>query len=161
LSGATVILTFSNNLMLQTTALPVSGSNSGSAALIRENLPISPTVSIENVPSPPIMVTEQNQVVHISGAPVWSTAVVVVIEGGLFTAGLPNGGFDIDPFEANSAILVDEYRLLVDYEGNATIPITLTRSNDEGGLNHILVYVEDYYSYPSQAAETIILQLIP
>jgi hypothetical protein len=91
----------------------------------------------------------------------WSTAVVVVIEGGLFTAGLPGGGYDIDPYEANSAVLITEYRQLVNYEGTAAIPIILTRSNDESGLNHILVYFEDYYEYPGPTSDTIILQLVP
>lgn len=161
MSGATITASFSNNLTLSGTTHPLSGSPSGSTALLRENLPPQPAVSIENVPTTPAMVTDAGQVVEISGGPIWSTAVVVVVEGGLFTAGLPGGGYDIDPYEANSAILVNEYRQLVDYNGNATIPITLTRSNNEGGLNHILVYFEDYYEYPSPTSDPIILQLVP
>jgi hypothetical protein len=161
MSGATITASFTNNLTLSGTTNPIPGSPSGSAALLRENLPPQPTVSIENVPVTPTMVTDANQIIEISGGAMWSTAVVVVIEGGLFTAGLPGGGYDIDPYEANSAVLITEYRQLVNYEGTAAIPIILTRSNDESGLNHILVYFEDYYEYPGPTSDTIILQLVP
>jgi hypothetical protein len=161
LSGVTVIVSFANSLVISSNALRVPGSSSGSAALIRENLPVEPVAEIENIPSTPATVASANQVVQISGAPVWSTAVVVVIEGGLFTDGLPGGGFDIDPYEANSAIKVNEFSLLVNNDGTADIPITLTRTDDDGGLNHILVYLKDYYGYSGPASETMILELTP
>jgi hypothetical protein len=161
MSGATVTVSFANSLILTTTTHRIAGSSSGSAALIRENLPPQPAVSIENIPSPPATVSSAGQVVQISGGSIWATAVVVVIEGGLFTAGLPGGGFDIDPYEANSAILVQEYSQIVNYDGTAEIPITLTRSNDNSGLNHILVYFKDYHGYPGPTQEAIVLEFVP
>ncbi len=161
LSGSTVTVNFSNNLSLTGQSLRMPGSSSGSAALIRENLPPQPVASIENIPNPPATVSTANQVIQISGGPVWSTAVVLVIEGGLFTAGLPGGGFDIDPYEANSAIQVNEFRQPVANNGSATIPFTLTRTNNEGGFNHILVYFEDFHGYTGPPAETMILELAP
>ena len=32
---------------------------------------------------------------------------LLIVEGGLFLAGVPNGGLDIDPFEANTALQVN------------------------------------------------------
>jgi hypothetical protein len=100
-------------------------------------------------------------VVQISGGQPWDTAIIQVIEGGLFTAGLPNGGYDIDPYEANSAIQVNEFRQQVNYDGSIDIPITLTKTNPEGGLNHILIYFEDYYGYSGPPTDPIILELSP
>lgn len=161
MSGATVSVLFDNNLLIIGRTLPLSGSDSGSEAIIRENLPTQPFVTIENVPTTPATVASAGQVVQIAGGHPWSTAVIQIIEGGLFTAGLPNGGFDIDPYEANSAIQVNEYRQLVSYDGNIDIPVTLTKANAEGGLNHILVYFEDYHGYNGLPADPIILELSP
>jgi hypothetical protein len=162
LSGAAVTVNFSNNLSLVGKTLPIAGSSSGSIALIRQNLPNTPTVSIENVPNPPTAVSSANQVVLVSGGPDWSTAVVKVIEGGLFTTGLPGGGFDIDPFEANSALQVNEFRWPVDNRnGQAAVPINLTRAHTDGGLNHILVYFEDFHGFSGPSAATIVLELTP
>ena len=48
-----------------------------------------------------------SQTVVITGT-AGSSVRLLHVEGGLYLAGVPNGGFDIDLFEANKAIFVDE-----------------------------------------------------
>jgi hypothetical protein len=53
------------------------------------------------------------------------------------------GGFDIDPYEANSAILVTEYDATIGFSGSVDIPVTLTRTSADGGLNHLVAVVRN------------------
>jgi hypothetical protein len=159
LCGAAITVSFANSLTLTGQTFWIPGSSSGSVARLRQGLPPQPAVMVENVPAPPTTVNAPNQVIQVSGAPPWTTAVVLVIEGGLFTAGLPGGGFDIDPFEANSALQANEYRGLVNDNGQVNIPITLFRSDANSGLNHILVVLQDVYGYSGAVSSPIVLEL--
>jgi hypothetical protein len=51
-------------------------------------------------------------------------------------------GFDIDPFEANTAVNVRELSAIVGGGGFVDIPVVLTRANDSAGLNHLVAVVE-------------------
>ena len=57
-------------------------------------------------------------------------------------------GFDVDHFEANAAVGVQEFPIVLGAGGVADVPVTLTRneSDPDGvrfGLNHIVAVIED------------------
>jgi Ca2+-binding RTX toxin-like protein len=84
----------------------------------------------------------------------------MVLEGGLFTEGVPGGGFDLDPFEANSAIAVDEKSAQVGSEGYVDVPVTLTRTDSAyGGFNHIVAVVKDSSGRTGVLSNKLILEL--
>ena len=51
---------------------------------------------------------------------------------------MPNGGYDIDPYEANKAISVAQQAFTIGSGGFVDVPVTLTKSHAEGGLNQIV-----------------------
>jgi hypothetical protein len=93
-------------------------------------------------PASPATVVTPAQTARVTG-PANAQVVLLQVEAGLFTAGLPSGGFDIDPFEANSAILVTEYDATIGLSGSVDIPVTLTRTSPDGGLNHLAAVVKN------------------
>ncbi len=158
LIGTLVQVTFADGTVHSNTINQIPESQSGGQALIRGNLPAAPSVSVAGVADVPSVVTNPAQLLQIDGQ---SNRIykVTVIEGGLFTDGVPGGGFDLDPFEANSALVVNEYSAAASYDGRANIPITLTRTHSLGGINLILVTAVNPFGHTSQAAASIILQL--
>lgn len=158
MAGATLTATFDDTTTLTGTLTRLPNSNSGGQLILRANLPPAPTVTIIGQPNTPASVTTPNQTVRIN-APAGHSLSVLVIEGGTFTAGLPGGGFDLDPYEANSAIQIRQYNGIISRTGQADIPITLSKTNPNGGLNHILVTLTNAYGMAGATSETIILEL--
>ncbi len=163
LVGATITATFDNGVVLvnQAYRLADSGSagsdHSGALALMRPGLPAQPTIEVVGVGAPAVVVNP-NQVARVSG-PVGQPVIVLVVEGGLFTEGLPGGGFDLDPFEANSAITTREYHVTIGPAGFVDVPILLTRTFPEGGLNHITAVFDNHYGARGGVMEALVLEL--
>jgi hypothetical protein len=131
--------------------------HSGSLALLRPGLPPRPALEIAGA-SAPTGVAEPNQIARVSGA-VGQPVIVLVVEAGLFTDGLPGGGFDLDPFEGNSAITTREYTGVIGPAGTVDIPITLSRTQPEGGLNYITATFDNHYGARGAVAGPLVLEL--
>ncbi|MEL6788089.1 MAG: hypothetical protein AAFO76_11910, partial [Cyanobacteria bacterium J06607_15] len=102
-------------------------------------------------------VGDANQTIKITGTP-GSEVSVLILEGGLYTEA--NGGNDIDPFEANRAIAVNELTATVGANGTVDVPVTLTHSNVDGsgGLNYI---VAKYQGANSAVTSPVVLEYTP
>jgi hypothetical protein len=163
LVGATVTATFDDGAVLvnQAYRLDAAGTagpnHSGAVARLRPGLPERPGLAIAGVAAP-TTVAAPEQIARVSG-PVGRPVVVLVIEGGLFTEGLPGGGFDLDPFEANSAIIAREYPSIIGPAGLVEIPIVLSRSVTEGGINIITAVFDNHYGVRGLAADPLVLEL--
>ena len=158
LAGATVTTTFSNSLELSTQTFRIQDSPSGSVTLIREGLPPRPIVEIVGHPVTPVTVTNSIQTVRITGLQ-WTSFSVLVVEGGQFIEGLPGGGFDVGPYEANSAIAIHEYLGTTNVAGVVDVPVLLTRGRPDAGYNHIVVVFEDYFGQRGLTSVPIVLKL--
>jgi glucose/arabinose dehydrogenase len=159
LTGARVTAYFNDGTMLVGRAFRLPGSLTGSAVALRAGLPPAPQVQVLGVASPPTVVAGPSQTVRVSGPP-GATGSLLVVEAGLFTAGLPGGGFDLDPFEANSAIAVAEHPLAIPPSGFQDVPITLTKSGGaETGLNHLVAVFKDGAGRPGALSPVLILKL--
>jgi hypothetical protein len=126
-------------------------------AFLRPGLPERPEIELPGV-SAPVVVNDPSQTIRVSG-PVGRPVVVVVVEGGLFTEGLPGGGFDLDPFEANSALVVTEYNGVIGPTGTVDIPVTLSRSLPESGINIISATFDNHYGVRGLVADPLTLEL--
>ena len=82
------------------------------------------------------------------------------LEGALFTAGLPGGGFDIDAYEANSVVAVNEHAVTIGAGGSVDIPVTLASSAPNGG-NHRLVAVVESAGAAGPTSGVIVVQFAP
>ena len=75
---------------------------------------------------------------------------LLIVEAALFEQ--PGGGVDLQPFEANSAIARQEITgIILDGTGLADVPVTLTRSDPDGGLNHLVAVIDQPSVYTSAA----------
>ena len=163
LVGATVTATFSDGATLsgQAYRLPDGGSagsaHSGAIAVLRPGPPPSPGLAVLGV-SAPAVVTSANQTVRVSG-PVGRPVTVLVVESGLFTAGVPGGGFDLDPFEANNAVAVREYPAVVGPSGFVNVAVTLTKTTPESGIHAITAVFDDHYGRKGGVAVPLVLEL--
>jgi len=134
LTGAKVTAWFDDGTSLTAKTFRIPGSPHSSRNTLKASPVPEPDISMLGVTAPS-RVAEPDQTVRVSG-PAGSTASLLVLEGGLFTEGVPNGGYDLDPYEANSALAVTEKSAQIGSGGTVDIPVTLTRSDpDHGGLN--------------------------
>lgn len=167
LVGATITAVFSDGTTLtnQVYRLDDPGYagpyHSGAIAHLQPGLPGRPQIMILGIAAPSV-VTQSNQAVRVSG-PVGRPVVVMVVEGGLFTEGVPGGGFDLDPFEANTALTVREYHDIIGPAGTVDIPIVLTHSVQgvagDVGINYITAVFDNHYGTKGLTAEPLALHL--
>jgi len=109
--------------------------------------------------STPTDTNNANQTVRVSG-PAGASVRLLIVEGALYTGGVPGNGFDLDPFEANTAIKVTELTATVGGGGNVDIPVTLTRTdNTFGGLNYIVAAFENANGKTSDVSNTVVVEL--
>ncbi|MEW5985933.1 MAG: hypothetical protein AB1791_04810 [Chloroflexota bacterium] len=158
LIGSTVTVTFADSLVLAGQLYYLAGSAAGAELRLRPGLPTTPTMTIAGLPTTPAVVQSAAQVVQVAGTP-WQEVIVLVVEGGLFTDGLPGGGFDLDPFEANTALGFQEYRGATGHDGLAEIPITLARTHSNGGLNHVTAVQQNRFDMVGGTAAHVVLEL--
>lgn len=157
LVGATVTVTFADTTQLTGQTYRLPNSVGGSEAVMRSNLPQAPLVQVVGVSGSTAVVTDAQQILEIETS-ARGTVKALVIEGGLFLDGVPNGGFDLDPFESNSALTVREYEWYSN-GGPLNLPIELSRSHAAGGFNMIVVVQENNFGYKGAVSPAITLEL--
>lgn len=135
LAGTDVSVGFDNGAQLVGEAF-TDGSAGGAIATVRPAPPAAPRVTLGGATTPRT-VGAAAQTVTIEGSPN-ATVQLLRVEGGLFLP--PGGGYDVDPFEANSAVAVQQPVISVrlDGAGRAQVPVTLTRRDASSGLNHLV-----------------------
>lgn len=157
LTGATLTVNFDDTAVTGQ-AIRLPGSVSGSITVARHQLPPQPTVTVNGISGNTAVVNQAQQTLTIQTEP-WHRIQILIIEGGLFTEGLPGGGHDIEPFEANTALHVYQYNLASGPATQLTVPIELSRTHANGGLNIISVTQANGFGYHGQPADPIILHL--
>lgn len=163
LVGATITATFKDSTVLtnEVSRLDDPGNggptHSGAVAILRPGLPERATVLVSGL-NGPATVQSANQIVRVSG-PVGRPFILLVVEGGLFTEGVPNGGFDLEPFEANTALDARQYAGVLGPGGTADVPVTLSKSMPEGGINIITAVLDNHYGVKGLVAEPLVLEL--
>ncbi|MBZ8181001.1 malectin domain-containing carbohydrate-binding protein [Oscillatoria salina] len=158
LTGATITITFEDGSITTARTFRKPDSLDGSQAYVQAQLPVAPTLEIVGVTGSNSIVNNANQIARISG-PSGEKVRLLLVEGALFT---DNGYvFDPDPFEANTAIGVNEFSGTIGADGTLDIPVTLTRSDDEGGLNHLVAVIEDSNGVTGELSTISVLEYLP
>ena len=158
LSGATVEVFYEGGATQTSETFRVATSLSESAVDLNSSLAPAPTLSVLGAITPS-KVFAPSWTVRITGTPGRAVSLLVV-EGGLYTAGVPGGGFDIDPFEANTAIAVSEHQAILDGSGQADIAITLQQSATEGGFHSLMAVEEDAGGIRGRTSGVHVLQYV-
>ena len=157
LVGAEITIEFDDGSILTGQTYRIPGSESGSQVVIKPNLPTQPSIEVLGVTGNTAAVSDPNQVIRVSG-PVGTSVALLVIEGGFFEEpGVPV--FDPDPFEANSAIAVDEKFATIGANGFVDIPVTLTDSNSAGGLNYFTAVIQEPDGTTGPTSSVIVLDM--
>ncbi len=145
ISGATVTVLFNDGASLagQLFALEEGASFyrvHSEATLTEEAALPAPSISLVGVATPAI-VQSAAQTVRITG-PAGATVRLLQSEVALHLAGVPGGGFDIDPFEGNKVVLVKDSTATIGAGGFVDVPITLTDSLTAGGLTYLAAVID-------------------
>ncbi len=159
LTGAKVRLFFDDGSFLSSRTYRLGTSVTGSSIQLGSAAPAAPALSILGQSNPSI-VSNPSQTVRVEGS-IGDTVHLLVLEGGLFTAGVPGGGFDLDPFEVNTALAVQELSGTIGTSGSLDFPITLTETEPEGGIHYLLAIVEDASGKRSRPSTTWVIEYQP
>ncbi len=160
LLGSTVTVRFEDGKELSNQTFRITDSDSGSEAILREGLPPAPQLSIRGAEKTPAATTNDAQTALLSGGD-WQPASLLVLEGGLFLDGVPDGGYNVKPFDANSLVAIQVHEVQTWYGGENAVPITLLRSMSEAGINHITAALDNHFGAKGPASPTIKLELVP
>jgi len=143
LTGATVTITFDDGSKHSSRMFRQDDSVGESENLFGTKTTSALTVELVGTPyDPTTVVNDANQTVRVSG-PVGADISLLVVESGLFTDGVPGGGFDIDPFETNKALAVAEFDATIGPGGFVDVPVTLTVFGADGQLNTLVAITRD------------------
>ena len=158
--GATVTVAFDDGTTLVDRTWHLPNSVDGSEVAIAQNLPEAPTLHALSTPGDNATVTGTAQTLRIGGTPGQAVSLLQV-EGGLYLDGVPNGGFDIDPYEANVALNQQEFHTTIGSEGYVDIPVTLLDTDSpSSGINHFIATTRTQDGRPGGVSNRVILQLI-
>jgi hypothetical protein len=160
LIGSTVSVFFEDGASLVHQTFRIPGSNSGSEARLRTDLPPPPQIYLISAPPPPATVSDANQITRING-PAWQPGTLLVLEGGLFLEGVPGGGFNVKPYDANSVVAIHEYDLSTGPGGFVDKTVILSRSLPQAGLNHFVAAFDNHYGTKGLTSESLLLELQP
>jgi hypothetical protein len=142
------------------------GSPSGGIATVRAGTPAAPGLTADGVAlssttlSPAHVagnVSTASQTMVVSGEP-GATVSLLRIEGGQYLDGVPNGGFDVEAYEANTARSVEEYTATIEGDGDVAIPVTLTKTDAGAGYNYFVAVVEDS-SGAGETSQVVVVKL--
>ncbi|GMW02599.1 MAG: hypothetical protein AMXMBFR84_37350 [Candidatus Hydrogenedentota bacterium] len=158
LIGAEVTAAFSDATVLTGHTYHIAGTDESCDVTVRQGAPQRPVLNALHTADVNANVTGANQTIRVKGA-VGAAVKLIVVEGALYLEGVPNGGYEIEPFEANTAIYFQEFTGTIGANGFADIPVPLSSSVAQGGYNHVTAVVTDAQGRVSRPAEPLILYL--
>jgi len=140
LTGSTATIAFSDGGTATGQTFRVPFNDFGSEAIVNNAVPAAPVLSTVGLNTPTVA-TNPMQTIRVQG-PVGALVRLMVVEGALHLTDVPNGGFDIDPFEINKEIAHVEFTATIGPGGTVDVPVTLTKTHAEGGINYIFAAIE-------------------
>lgn len=146
LAGATVAIHFTDGTTLSGQPFALPQGASFYKVHSQENfstapLGAAPQISMVGVASTPATLQSAAQTVRITG-PVGASVRLLQSEVALYLAGVPNGGFNVQPYDGNKVISVTELTAVIGASGSVDIPVTLRRTVTEGGLNYFAAVID-------------------
>lgn len=136
LLGARYRVYFADGNTFEAQLFPAGASLGESTAIASPIDPPAPLITVPGLTSPGEVTGDSVITVEITGVPNQVVSLVQV-EAALYVTGLPGGGFDLDPFEANSFLGFTTQQVVLDAGGNGSAVVSLARSNAAGGYNYL------------------------
>ncbi len=157
LVGSEATIAFDDASVRKTEMYRIPSSLKGSKNTGKADLPAKPSIGAVGTQAP-ATVANPGQTIRVGG-PAGADVSLMVMESGLFVEGMPNGGHDIQPFEANSAIAVDEKAAQIGANGSVDVPVNLTRSDPAGGLNYMVAVIKGPTGATGPNSDVLVLEL--
>ena len=162
LIGATVTVTFNDGTVRKIRNAGLTGSsntNKTSVGLLSpDNLP-TPILSVPGKVSP--FSTATQPTVRVAGLP-GADVRVWTFNTALYLDGVAGGGYDIDPFEANSVIAYGITDAVIGASGFVDVPVTLSYSEETGGINFVAaVLVDEIDGRRSSSSDILVIGYDP
>lgn len=160
LAGTSVTIDFDDGATLGAQTFRAAGSLSESSALVRTDLPTAPKMRIVGAAGTQVVLGSPNRIVRVFGDP-GDDVRLMLAEGGLFLAGVPGGGFDVDPFEANSLVAVSEMSGTIGVSGSFDFLVSFGVTEPDAGIHHLAVVKEDGDGATGAFGPVIVAELVP
>ena len=157
LSGTTVTVTFDDGSSYQAELFRTPESLSASQNIVAGGSLATPGISVVGQSGLQAKVAELDHVIRVTG-PANTAVRLLVVESALFITG---GGYDIDPFEANSALAVQELTGNTGTLGLVDFEVTITDSQPEGGINYIVAAFTSPTGETSPISDVVVLDYDP
>ena len=158
LIGSTVTVEYDDGSSQVVELFRISESVSGSQGEATDDLPEKPSITILGLPGLKAKVSELSQTVRVLG-PNGQDVRLVVLESALFEPG--GGGNDIDAFEANSVIAIEELSGTIGGGGFIDFAVSLGNSQPEGGINYIAAVFEGDEGQTGPVSDVVVLDYDP
>ena len=150
LVGATAKVELADGTILQGQLSRIPDSDTGSQVTLTTDPGTAPTIAAVGFDAA-ATVTDAEQTIRVTGTP-GAKVSLLAVEAALYI----EDGFDIDEYEANTALSVDEFTATIGANGTVDIPVTLTRTDAaSGGLNHFIAKYEN----SNKLSSTVVLEL--
>jgi hypothetical protein len=159
LIGSGVQVAYDNGSVHDVELFRAAGSSSVSRQLAPNVIVGAPSLELLGA-STPTTVSSASQTVRVTG-PVNTEVRMVILQAGMFVDGLPNGGFDIDPYEANSVITIGEVTRVIGSSSFVDIPITLTKTHPDAGIHYIAAAFTDELGGTSDLSNVLVIEYAP
>jgi hypothetical protein len=169
LTGSAMTATFADGETVETDLFG-DGSAGGSQGVADATTAAAPTIGADGVSlaatnlSPDhtaATVSSTEQTITVDGTP-GETATLLRVEGELNLDGVPTydgtTGYDLQAYEANTALDVEQYTATIGSDGTAQIPVTLTNSSSAGGLNYFVAAGADADGELGMASNVVVLE---
>lgn len=158
LIGATVTVAFSDGTVrvARTGGLPGTSANKASMAVLAADHPATPSIAVPGRVSP--FTTAVQVAVRVTG-PVGTSVKLWSFRTGLFLAGVPGGGYDIDPYEVNKVTGFGTADSTIGAGGWVDIPVTL--STETGGINLFSAVLQDGAGRRSSSSNVLVVRYSP
>ncbi len=160
LIGATVSVEFSDGTLrvVRTGGLPGPSANKASMAVLAPDHPPAPSISVPGRISP--FTTSQQPLLRIGGPP-GATVVLGEFPAALFLAGVPGGGYDIDPYEVNKVVGFGFDNHTIGAGGFVDVPLNLSWSATTGGIHLLSALLVDGNGRRGSSSDVLVIDYNP
>lgn len=159
LIGTSVSVYFSDGSVQRTRVGRVENSNDGSYGWLRSDKPPKPAIFLVGESSP-VKTGIATHTVRVIG-PAGLTVSLVTIEGGLYLGGVPGGGYQVAPFDANTAIKVTEASGVLPSSGYLDFTVTATQTDPKAGINYVTATLIDSNGTKGAASDKLTIWYDP
>ncbi|MCH6257217.1 malectin domain-containing carbohydrate-binding protein [Puniceicoccaceae bacterium K14] len=158
LTGSTVSIYFSDGSVQKTSLSHISGDIDACDGYLMNGKPLQPTIQHIDAMSP--VTSNDPQTIRVSG-PEGSQVSLYHTDGGLYTEGAVNGGYNIEPLEANTVVYFFDFDAVIGSDGYVDISVPLSAQDEKSGINRLQAVLIDVNGIKGPTSPPLIIEYEP